>query len=347
MRALIVLLATPTLAAAQVDPRLEPQTSGTTTRLQAVSVVSPQVAWVSGISGTYLRTLDGGRTWRAGVVPGADSLEFRDVEAFDGNAAVLLAAGPGDRSRIYRTEDGGATWTMVFANAEPKAFYDCLAFVSPREGYVVSDAVGRSFPMQRTTDGGRTWRRYSAPGFEGIAQEGEGAFAASGTCLAARKTGSGEPAIWLGTAAGARVVFTAPAATGWRAVETPIVRGVSAGIASLDFRDLRHGIAAGGDLGKPNDFLDNVAVTSDGGTTWVLAGRPSFPGPIYGIAYLPGRTHPTVVAVGPGGASWSAGEGKTWRRLDRASYWGLGFAPGGTGRLVAPAGRGGRLAIRG
>ena len=117
------------------------------------------------------------------------------------------------------------------------------------------------------------------------------------------------------------------------------MRGVSAGIASLDFRDLRHGIAAGGDLGRPNDFLDNVAVTSDGGTTWVLAGRPSFPGPIYGIAYLPGRQQPTVVAVGPGGASWSADEGKTWRPLDRASYWGLGFAADGSGWLVGPEGR--------
>ena len=36
--------------------------SGTTSRLQAVSAVGPQVAWVSGVDGSYAVTRDGGRT---------------------------------------------------------------------------------------------------------------------------------------------------------------------------------------------------------------------------------------------------------------------------------------------
>ena len=90
---------------------LEEQSSGVSAVLQAVSAVSDDVAWVSGHDAAVLRTTDGGTTWERLHVPDADSLEFRDVEAFGADVAYLLAAGPGARSRIYRTGDGGRTWT--------------------------------------------------------------------------------------------------------------------------------------------------------------------------------------------------------------------------------------------
>ena len=68
-------------------PILTPQRSGATNRLQAISPVSPQVAWASGTGGTYAVTIDGGATWRTGVVPGADTLEFRDVEGINAREA--------------------------------------------------------------------------------------------------------------------------------------------------------------------------------------------------------------------------------------------------------------------
>jgi photosystem II stability/assembly factor-like uncharacterized protein len=158
-------------------PTLVPQRSGTTNRLQAISPVSARVAWASGTGGTYAVTIDGGATWRAGVVPGADTLEFRDVEGIDARAAYLLSAGPGDQSRIYKTTDGGATWTRLFTNQEPKAFYDCFAFWRPERGLTMSDAVNGRFPVIRTVDGAR-WEdignRLPAANAE------EGAFAASG-----------------------------------------------------------------------------------------------------------------------------------------------------------------------
>src|SRR4029077_3970231 len=109
-------------------PTLTPQQSGTTNSLQAISPVNARVAWASGTSGTYVVTTDGGETWRAGVVPGADALEFRDVEGVSERVAYLMAAGPGEDSRIYKTEDGGATWSLQFQNEDPSAFYDCFAF---------------------------------------------------------------------------------------------------------------------------------------------------------------------------------------------------------------------------
>lgn len=109
----IVALALTTPAAAQ---QWEPLTSGVNADLCGVSAVSQRAAWVSGSRGTVLLTIDGGASWNRLVVPGADSLDFRDVHAFDARRAVILAIEPGDRSRVYTTDDAGATWTERFRN---------------------------------------------------------------------------------------------------------------------------------------------------------------------------------------------------------------------------------------
>ena len=57
-----------------------------------------------------LRTVDAGKTWSVFKVPGAEKLDFRDVEGFSADEAVILSIGPGEDSRVYRTSDGGHTW---------------------------------------------------------------------------------------------------------------------------------------------------------------------------------------------------------------------------------------------
>ena len=92
-------------------PVLTAQSSGTANRLQAVSPVSASVVWASGLGGTFTVTTDGGNTWRAGVVPGAEALQFRDVQGVSDQVAYLMSSGTGSDSRIYKTVDGGANWT--------------------------------------------------------------------------------------------------------------------------------------------------------------------------------------------------------------------------------------------
>jgi photosystem II stability/assembly factor-like uncharacterized protein len=325
---------------AQMTVTLEPQRSGTIARLQAVSAVSDRVAWASGARGTYVRTTDGGESWQARVVPGADSLEFRDLHALDAERAVLLAAGPGDRSRLYRTDDGGETWTLTFTNADPRAFYDCIDFRGS-VGVAVSDAVNGRFPLLRSEDGGRSWAPFEPPGYALVpALEGEGAFAASGTCLVLASDGG----VWIGTAKGGRVLRFGPRTSA--ASQTPVVHGPpTAGIASLAFRSDSVGVAAGGDLTRQDGYTDNVAITPDGGRTWTPGGRPPFPGPVYGLAYTRAGK-PALVAVGPQGAASSPDDGRTWHRLADDNYWGLGFTAGGVGWLVGPEGRIARVTVR-
>jgi photosystem II stability/assembly factor-like uncharacterized protein len=325
------LASTPPVSA----PTVTVQQSGTTNRLQAISPVTPRIAWASGLGGTFAVTTDGGQTWRTGVVPGAETLQFRDVEAINARVAYLLSAGTGADSRIYKTEDGGDTWTLQFQNQDPDGFYDCFAFWSPTSGMTMADAIDGRFPVVRTTDG-MTWEDIGD--LLPPAQAGEAGFAASGTCAATHGGQRG----WLATggAQEARVLSTLDRGNTWASSTLPIVHGTStSGALSVAFRDAFHGMVGGGELLSPGAFLDNVARSGDGGLTWQLVSRPTFPGAIYGMAYVRGR-HRTVVATGPGGVSWSPDEGDTWFPIAGLSgFWAVAFASPHAGWLVGTDGR--------
>lgn len=313
-----------------------PQKSGTSALLQAISIVDANVVWVSGHAGSYARTTDGGATWRAAVVPGADSLQFRDVHAVDADTAYLMSSGNGELSRIYKTVDGGATWQLQFTSHEPRAFYDCMAFWDSDHGIAMSDEVGGRFPIIATADGGRHWNPVD-PGALPAALPGEGSFAASGSCVVARAPGRA----WIGTGntSAARVLRTADGGRSWDVAKTPLPAGEGVGLASVAFRDDLHGVAMGGAMMDTSSCADDIAITSDGGLSWTAVGRAPFASAIYGGAYVPGTATPTIVAVGPGGAAVSRDEGRHWAILDTAAYWAVDFASPGAGWAVGPGGR--------
>jgi photosystem II stability/assembly factor-like uncharacterized protein len=340
-------------------PRLTVQQSGTTNRLQAISPVNQWVVWASGVGGTFVRTTDGGKTWKAGVVAGAESLEFRDVQGVSDKVAYLLAAGTGTDSRIYKTENGGETWSLQFQNEDPNAFYDCFAFWTPDRGLTMSDSVNGRFPVIRTTNGD-TW--LDIGDHLPKAQPGEAAFAASGTCVATQ----GERRAWIGTggAKKARILATTDGGNTWEAYRTPIVQGTAtSGVITVAFRDARHGILGGGELVAPTTPADTVARSKDGGKTWQLTRRPPFPGSVYGLSYVAEPRHhddhddaaeasddrgdgdrdhgkKTVVITGPAGAAWTPDEGDTWYSLRGvANYWAVAFANPEAGWLVGTNGR--------
>ena len=77
----------PVGGAGQSAPMASELESGTDALLQAVSAVDASVVWVSGHEGAVLRSVDGGMTWSLRPVQTLDSLQFRDVHAFDAQMA--------------------------------------------------------------------------------------------------------------------------------------------------------------------------------------------------------------------------------------------------------------------
>jgi photosystem II stability/assembly factor-like uncharacterized protein len=83
----------------------------------------------------------------------------------------------GDRSRIYKTPDGGKGWVEQFRNADPKAFYDDIAFWNRTTGVAIGDPVDGRFTVIRTTDGGRTWTPIEREGYDAVRVAGNTAWA--------------------------------------------------------------------------------------------------------------------------------------------------------------------------
>lgn len=160
---LILLIATAGTAGYAEDawrshpPTLIAQHSGMTQLLIAVSPVNSRVVWAAGAGGTYVVTTDGGSHWRSGVVPGAETLQFRDVQGVSDRVAYLMSIGDNTGDfRIYKTVDGGAHWRIQFQNKTVNAFYDCFAFWTPDRGIAHSDSVNGVFPDIRTFNG-KAW----------------------------------------------------------------------------------------------------------------------------------------------------------------------------------------------
>lgn len=285
MRSIILFLLLVTTALAQSGPRI--QISHTTENLRGVSIVSRQVAWASGTHGTYLRTIDGGQTWTPAQVPDSSALDFRAVVAFSPDEAFLMSAGPGEQSRIYHTTDAGQHWKLQFTNSNPKGFFDSMAFWDPKHGIVLGDPIPNEngklkFELLETEDG-ESWHAIPAAQLP-EALEGEGAFAASNSCIAIMRAQSAPHAadaspnvtdanIWFATGGKVARLFHSPdAGKTWEVFQTPILHGPeSAGIFSIAFRDAKHGAIAGGDYKHPDDDGPNLAFSEDGGKTWTLS----------------------------------------------------------------------------
>lgn len=337
------------------QPKLKTQNSGTTQGLIAVSPVDSRVVWASGRGGTFLLTTDGGEHWKAGVVAGAEALQFRDVQGVSDKEAYLQSIGNNPTDfRIYKTEDGGATWKMQFQNHNPGAFYDCFAFWTPARGISHSDSVNGVFPDLRTTDG-RHWHNISSN--MPPALPGEASFASSGTCVAK----DGENNAWIATGGStiARILATTDGANTWNAYATPLVSSPSAGAFTVDFRDALHGIVGGGDLDPDDPNNARTATSDDGGRTWKLTSAPPVTGAIFGLSYVRdlGRRHvhghgpgnglgnyafddddasrAVVITANAGGAAWTPDEGNTWFALPGVTgYWAVAFASAHDGWLV-------------
>jgi photosystem II stability/assembly factor-like uncharacterized protein len=333
--ALVVALTT-FVTPGRASAQWQAQSSPTDVELRGLSVVSPMVVWASGRKGTVVHTRDGGAHWTRDTIPGAAALDLRAIAATSPTTAHAISIA--DSSRVYRTTDGGRTWSLRWSATRKGTFLDAIRFWDARHGIAMSDPVDGKLLLIVTNDGGDTWQEIPADRLP-PALEGEGGFAASGTCLAV--VGSSHVWIATGGAASARLYHSPDRGRTWTVRDTPLRAGVpSAGVFSVAFRDARHGAIAGGDYEKPGLRGRNLAVTSDGGATWALTDSATAPaGFRSAVAFVPGTRANTLVAVGTTGTDVSTDGGATWTAVDSTAYNSVAFASPTAGWAVGPKGR--------
>jgi photosystem II stability/assembly factor-like uncharacterized protein len=292
--------------------------------LRGLSVPTDSVVWASGSRGTVGRSLDGGRTWQWRQVPGYEARDFRDVEAFDANTALLMAVA--EPACILKTTNGGGTWQVVFTDPAPGMFLDAMYFRDDRHGIVVGDPIGGNFFVQGTEDGGNTWR-VTYPAL--AAQPGEACFAASGTNVLLLANGTYQ------VVTGGKVSRL----MGSQANQTlPLVQGAeSTGAFSVAARGQKR-VIVGGDFANEKDTRGTCALSADGGNTWTLPAEPPR-GYRSCVIYLDANT---LLSCGPSGVDRSRDGGRRWEPVATEGFHVATRAK--TGRSVYLAGSGGRVA---
>ncbi|KXJ90248.1 oxidoreductase [Microdochium bolleyi] len=315
--------------------------TGSTQQFRGLAPVTDRIAWVSGTNGTVLKTVDGGASWSSvgPPLPEADAaLQFRDVQAWSADKALILSIGEGSDSRIYLTSDGGSTWTQTFVSQEQKAFYNCMDFDTEQHGLAVSDPVDGKFRLIETFNGGQSWAIIDPSGMP-PALELEAGFSASGTCL---ETAAGR---WYAAAGGVDPgrVFASPDGHTWDVADSTIFGGEASGVFTVQFKDARHGIALGGNFSAPTGNFNNAAWSDDGGRSWTPSSK--FPGGYRsGSTWVPGLCN-TAIAVGPTGSDISVDGGKTWHGFHNGSFDSVECVDARSCWASGPRGRVARLSL--
>ncbi len=307
---LIGLLAMPGMAQAQ----WEIQDSHTTASLRGIHSVDGTVAWASGRNGTVLRTVDGGKLWQACAVPtGGGALDFRGVQAFDANSAIVLSSGKGDLSRLYETTDGCRTWKLLLTNPDPGGFWNAVRAADLSTILVLGDPVAGAFQIRRTTDGGENWTvEQTQPGWTD-----ETASAASNSALSVNWA-DGPTIFGTSSLGGARLFredcFPCRKQTEkWAATQIDAFAwNPFAGISSIHQSTWDHFVAVGGDYEEPALAERNAAWSNDGGRRWHLA--QTLPHG-YRSAVDYDAVSRAWITVGPNGTDISIDDGRNWQPL--------------------------------
>jgi len=357
---LTLLLVVSTFAAAQSPtPASTPwqmQDSGTSAGLRGIDSVDGTIAWASGNGGTVLKTIDGGAHWQRCAIPDAAtdgaSLDFRGVQAFDANTAIVMASGPGEKSRLYKTNDGCHSWELIFTNPDEDGFFDAILRVAEEKIYVLGDPVKHIFALFQSEDRGKTW--YAAGELGRDAQADESSFAASNSELAAYG-----PYLLFGSGGSAARVFATstkcspppgkpngPAiyncVVAFRSADVPVVAGsASSSVFSLAAREIlaKNGIltatvvAVGGAYDHSDNATRTAAFSTDGGHSWLASTTPPHG---FRSAVQWSQALKLWITVGTNGSDISRDDGKTWQPLDNGNWNALSlpFVVGPNGRIA-------------
>src|ERR1043166_2776416 len=115
---------------------------------RGLSVVDDSVIWASGNRGTVAMSQVGGKHFQIHTIRGYEKSDFRDVEAFDAQHAVIMSSGT--PACILVTSDAGQSWKETFRDNRPEMFLDAMDFWDRDHGIIVGDPVNRHFLLLET-----------------------------------------------------------------------------------------------------------------------------------------------------------------------------------------------------
>jgi photosystem II stability/assembly factor-like uncharacterized protein len=305
---------------------------GKSTSIRGLSVVDDNIAWISGSKGTIAITTDGGKTWNWQQVNGFEKADFRDIEAFSAKEAVIMSSGT--PALILKTTDGGQNWKVKYSNTDTAYFFDAMDFTDRFHGYVLGDPINNKFVLMETKNGGDTWSAFkNCPN----AITGEAAFAASGTCL--RVDRSRLNIVTGGTQS--RVIEYSINSNLWDYWPLPIASGKPSRGAFSFSRATNESsrIFIGGDYADDHK-TDSVAAYLPLHSNSIKLANQGPAGFQSCVEYISGNT---FLSTGTPGSNLTTDGGKTWSKIDDASYNVCRKAK--RGKLVLLAGNGGKIGI--
>ncbi|MBP1655677.1 MAG: hemagluttinin repeat-containing protein [Bacteroidetes bacterium] len=138
--------------------------------LYGLQFVSSTVGFGGGFDGLFVKTTDGGKSWKASFAyTNRLSLNINDVffvNATTGYAACSYRA-------VLKTTDAGTSWTLSLPDTTSATVYSyAVHFVDQNLGFVAGAQSSSSGVIHKTTDGGVTWTSKAAlinKPFRGIA----------------------------------------------------------------------------------------------------------------------------------------------------------------------------------
>lgn len=282
--------------------------SGKNTSLRGLSVVNDKVAWVSGSNGWVAKTVDG-KTFTWQQLKGYEKLDFRDIEAFSAEEAIIVNAG--SPAYILKTKDGGQTWKQVYENKDSLIFLDGMDFWNAKEGIIFGDPIYGIMKLLTTKDGGETWQDISAKANVTL-KDGEAAFAASGTTIRTFKnnvyiaTGGKHSRLWTST----------DKAKTWSVQNIDIIKGeASTGAFSIAI-GTKTIYAVGGDYVKEKATFNNYSYITIDGTSWLKA--KTNPNGYRSAIEIINKN--IIIAAGPSGIDISNDAGQTWQLLSSKGF---------------------------
>jgi hypothetical protein len=366
------------MAFSQSAPPAQPvwqiQDSGTSVSLRGIYSVDGLVAWASGTRGTVLKTIDGGANWQKCTVPDVEGdgvmLDFRGVQAWDAQTAIVMASGPGAKSRLYKTTDGGINWDLLITNSDQDGFWDAIHMTSRETGVLIGDAVkgafelqhhsiqrrAPSFPLFVTQNGGTSWRRIDEGNLyakvDDSGNPAESIFAASNSAVL--NIGSNDETLFItgGIISSLHHVHypkglvpllcKGPCAFESTTDSTLAIGGSAGGFslaANLDNPASPVVVAVGGDFSRPDATAGSAAtclINIDATIGRDKCQASAMPPHGYRSSVQWSEPLKAFVAAGPNGSDISRDDGKTWQPLDNGNWNALSlpFVVGPNGRIA-------------